>query len=89
MQQFTSLLALALGRTVADKTGLTARYDMDLSFTPERQLPTGVEIPGTPADPNGPSIYTAVREQLRLKLEQQKNQEEVLVIEHIERPSEN
>lgn len=90
MQQFTSLLALALGRTVADKTGLTARYDIDLSFAPEqRQFPPGVEIPGTPADPNGPSIYTAVREQLGLKLEQVKDQEEVLVVDHIERPSEN
>src|SRR5215467_5229066 len=89
MQQFTSLLALSLGRTIIDKTGLTARYDIDLSFAPERQLPPGVEIPGTPADSNGPSIYTAVREQLGLKLEQQKDQEEVLVIDHIERPSEN
>jgi len=89
MQQFTALLGLALGRTVADKTGLTGRYDIDLSFAPERQLPTGVEIPGTPADPNGASIYTAVREQLGLKLDQQKDQEEVLVIDHIERPSEN
>jgi uncharacterized protein (TIGR03435 family) len=89
MQQFTSLLALALGRTVVDKTGLTARYDIDLNYAPERQLPPGVEVPGTPADPNGPSIYTAVREQLGLKLEQQKDQEEVLIIDHIERPNEN
>jgi len=89
MQQFTSLLALALGRTVVDKTGLTARYDIDLNYAPERQLPPGVEVPGTPADPNGPSIYTAVREQLGLKLEQQKDQEEVLIIDHIERPTEN
>jgi uncharacterized protein (TIGR03435 family) len=89
MQQFTSLLALVLGRTVVDKTGLTARYDIDLSFAPERQLPPGIETPGTPADPNGPSVYTAVREQLGLKLEQQRDREEVLVIDHIERPSEN
>jgi uncharacterized protein (TIGR03435 family) len=89
MQQFTSLLALVLGRTLVDKTGLTGRYDIDLNYAPERQIPAGLETPGTPADPNGPSIYTAVREQLGLKLEQQKDQEEVLVIDHIERPSEN
>jgi uncharacterized protein (TIGR03435 family) len=53
MQQFTSLLAAVLGRTVVDKTGLTARYDIDLSFAPQRQLRPGVEIPGPPADPNG------------------------------------
>jgi uncharacterized protein (TIGR03435 family) len=87
--QFTNLLGLLLGRTVIDKTGLTGRYDIDLSFAPERQLAAGVDIPGPAADPNGPSIYTAVREQLGLKLEQQKDQEEVLAIDHIERPGEN
>ena len=90
MQQFTSLLALMLGGTVVDKTGLPGRYDIDLTFTPERQLPEGVNLPGPAADPNGPSIYTAIREQLGLKLESQKIQEEVLVIGHVERqPIEN
>jgi uncharacterized protein (TIGR03435 family) len=89
MQQFASLLALMLQSTVVDKTGLTGRYDIDLTFTPERALPDGV-LPGPPPDPNGPSLYTAVREQLGLKLESQKEQEEILVIDHIERqPSEN
>ena len=60
-----------------------------INDAPERQLPPGVEIPGTPADSNGPSINTVVREQLRLKLEQQRDQEEVLVIDHIDRPPEN
>jgi uncharacterized protein (TIGR03435 family) len=88
--QFTSLLALALGSTVVDKTGLTGSYDIDLTYTPERPLPEGVNLPGPPPDPNGPSIYTALREQLGLKLESQKVQEEVLVIDHVERePSEN
>jgi uncharacterized protein (TIGR03435 family) len=87
--QFTNLLALMLSSTVVDKTGLTGRYDLDLTFTPERTLPEGV-LPGPPADPNGPSIYTAVREQLGLKLESQRDQEEVLVIDHVERqPTEN
>jgi uncharacterized protein (TIGR03435 family) len=87
--QFTNLLALMLSSTVVDKTGLTGRYDLDLTFTPERTLPEGV-LPGPPADPNGPSIYTALREQLGLKLESQKDQEEVLVIDRVERqPSEN
>jgi uncharacterized protein (TIGR03435 family) len=90
MQQFTALLGTMLMRTVVDKTGLTGRYDIDLIFTPEQAIPAGVNIPGPAADPNGPSIYTAVREQLGLKLESQKDQEEVLVIDHVERqPSEN
>jgi uncharacterized protein (TIGR03435 family) len=89
MQQLASLLALMLSSTVVDKTSLAGRYDIDLTFTPERQLPEGV-LPGPPADPNGPTIYTALREQLGLKLDAQKVQEEVLVIEHLERqPGEN
>jgi len=56
---------------------------------PERQFPTGPENSTPTSDVNAPSIYTAVREQLGLKLEQQRDQEEVLVIDHIERPSEN
>jgi uncharacterized protein (TIGR03435 family) len=79
-----------LGRTVVDKTGLTGRYDIDLTYTPEQPIPAGVNFPGPAPDPNGPSIYAAVREQLALKLESQKDQEEVLVIDRVERqPSEN
>ena len=90
IQQFTSLLALALASTIVDKTGLTGEYDIDLTYTPERTLPEGVNLPGPSPDPNGPSIYTALREQLGLKLESQRDQEEVLVIDHVERqPSEN
>ena len=90
IQQLTALLGTMLSRTVIDKTGLTGAYDIDITYTPEQPLPAGVNIPGPAADPNGPSIYTALREQLGLKLESQKDQEEVLVIDHVERqPSEN
>lgn len=90
LQQFTALLGAMLSRTVVDKTSLTGRYDIDLTYTPEQVMAAGANIPGPPADPNGPSIYTAVREQLGLKLESQRDQEEVLVIDHVERqPSEN
>jgi uncharacterized protein (TIGR03435 family) len=93
IQQLTSMLAAMLGQTVADKTGLTGRYDIDLTFTPERQIPAGLAVADLAASPavdlDGPSIYTALREQLGLKLESQRDEEEVLVIEHVERPSEN
>jgi uncharacterized protein (TIGR03435 family) len=90
IQQFTSILALMLGRTVIDKTELTGSYDIDLTYTPDQPIPAGINIPGPAADPNGPTIYTAIREQLGLKLESQRDQEEVLVIDHVERqPSEN
>jgi len=90
MQQFTSLLAIILGRTVAEKSGLAGRYDFELTFSPERPLPNaGGDAPEPAVNLNAPSIYTAVREQLGLKLETQKDMEEVLVVSHVERPSEN
>lgn len=89
MQTFTSAIGVLLGRTVIDKTGLTGTYDIDFTFTPEQQIVGRSDAPTPVADSSGPSIYTALREQLGLRLESQKDQEEILVIDHIERPSEN
>lgn len=88
IQQFTSLLALILDRTVADKTGLAGSYNIDLTFAPEQPIPAGANIPI--GDASRPSIYTALREQLGLKLESQRDQEEVLIIDSVQRqPTEN
>jgi uncharacterized protein (TIGR03435 family) len=60
-----------LNRTVVDRTGLTGAYDFDLTFTPD-QMPQGRgdPPPGAPPlpaiDPNGPSLFTALQEQLGL-----------------------
>jgi uncharacterized protein (TIGR03435 family) len=90
MQQFTALLGTLLSRTVIDKTGLAGRYDIDLTFTPEQSTLAAANGPGPAAGPDGPTIYTAVREQLGLKLDSERDQEDVLVIDHVERqPSEN
>jgi uncharacterized protein (TIGR03435 family) len=89
VEQFSAIVALIVQRTVSDKTGLTGRYDLDLTFSPERALPVaGGDTPPV-VNPNAPSIYTAVREQLGLRLENQKDFEEVLVVSHLERPTEN
>ena len=80
-----------LGRLVIDKTGLTGKYYVDLSWTPDPgQAGAGPfgELPQAP-DPNGPSIFTALQEQLGLRLESQKASVETLVIDRVERPSEN
>ncbi|HEY3043698.1 MAG TPA: TIGR03435 family protein [Vicinamibacterales bacterium] len=75
------------GRMVVDKTGLAGTFDLDLTWTPD-QIPQGPLPPGAPAiDPNGPSIFTAVQEQLGLKLDSQKGPVEVLVIDHAEQPT--
>jgi len=80
-------LALVLSqpaeRSVVDKTGLTGKYDVKLEMM--QQGPPAAD--GTP-DP-GPSIFTVVQEQLGLKLEPAKDEVETLVIDHVERPSEN
>ena len=80
------------GRVILDKTGLTGSYDFTLKWTPSQQMfapgAVGPEAP-PPPDPSAPSIFTAVQEQLGLKLESQKGPVDVLVIDHIEQPSSN
>jgi uncharacterized protein (TIGR03435 family) len=95
MTQLANQLATRVNRVVVDQTGLTGGFDLDLTWTPD-QLPQGLPPtppPGAPPlpaiDPNGPSIFTAVQEQLGLKLESTKGPAEVLVIDSIERPTED
>lgn len=79
-----------LDRIVVDKTGLTGRYDFTLKWTPDESqgaMFKGAESP--PADVSGPSIFTAIEEQLGLRLESRKGPVEILVVDHAERPSEN
>jgi uncharacterized protein (TIGR03435 family) len=78
-------------RTVVDRTGLTGGFDADLSWTPDPTSPLlGTAPPdAAPFDPNGPSIFTAVQEQLGLKLEPAKAPLPALVIDRIEAPTAN
>jgi uncharacterized protein (TIGR03435 family) len=83
-------LSFLLARTVVDKTGLTGPYDVDLKFAPDQVIagiPGPADVP--PAGDAGPTIVTAMQDQLGLKLEPTKAPVEILVIDHIERPSEN
>lgn len=81
------------GRSVLDKTGLSGKYDITLQWTPEDQstppLADGAHASAPPPDASGPSIYTAIQEQLGLKLESTKGPAAFLVIDHVERPSPN
>jgi len=78
------------GRPVLNQTGLMGHYDFTLQWTPDesfRRAEAGKE-PAAQSDPS-PSLFTALQEQLGLKLEPAKEAVQVLVIDHIERPSEN
>jgi uncharacterized protein (TIGR03435 family) len=93
MAELAEALAVPLGRIVIDQTGITGRFRIQLTFTPDATVPFP-DAPGGPTDAAatadlGPSIFTAIQEQLELKLESSKGPVEVLVIDHVERPSEN
>ena len=105
MQVLAHILSQQLGRSVTDKTGLTGNYDYTLQWTPDDAPPPmgsgggpggpgGGPAGGPPhndsgSDAVGPSLFTAVQEQLGLKLESGKGTVDVIVIDHIDPPSEN
>jgi uncharacterized protein (TIGR03435 family) len=93
MQNFTNLMQSAvLDRPVVDKTALEGRWDFTLKWTPDESQFTGtgwkVPPPSDAADAP-PPLFTAIQEQLDLKLEAQKAQVPVLVIDHVDHPSAN
>jgi uncharacterized protein (TIGR03435 family) len=88
--QLVQMLSGSTGRPVVDKTGLTSLYDFSLRFAPEpASFPGGQPPPGVlpPPDPDAPNLYTAVQEQLGLKLESARGPVEVVVIDRIEKPT--
>jgi uncharacterized protein (TIGR03435 family) len=87
---FCALMQQAvLDRPIVDKTGITGRYDFTLTWTPdETQFSTlGIRVPPPPADGSGPGLFTAVQEQLGLKLEPSRGPVDVVVIDHVEVPT--
>jgi uncharacterized protein (TIGR03435 family) len=89
ISQITTMLSGQTGRMVVDRTGLTGNWEFELHFAAEQRgaPPPGADPPA--ADPNAPSLFTALQEQLGLKLESTKGPVEVVVIDSIERPTED
>jgi bla regulator protein BlaR1 len=95
MAKFTGFLGKMIGREVIDRTGFTGKFDLHLEFAQDDAV-AGLPHPPRASDsdqPEGPlarpSIMIALQEQLGLKLESTKGPVEVLVIDHVERPTEN
>jgi len=75
------------GRSIIDRTGLTGGFDLELTWTPD--LPSGNAADGPPPANDGPSLFTAMQEQLGLKLDAQRGPVDVLVIDSAVRPVED
>jgi uncharacterized protein (TIGR03435 family) len=98
MDEFAGrMLSGLLDRPVIDKTGLSGRFDVHLEFAREQRIAgparlNGVDTPlaaATPAEPPGPSIFTALQNQLGLNLSPARNPMDVIVVDRAERPSGN
>jgi len=92
MTQLATSLAPFVSRFTADKTGLTGDFDVELTWTlePVSADVAGDRLPAAAPDTSGPpSIFTALQEQLGLKLVSERGPVDVLVVDHLEEPSEN
>jgi uncharacterized protein (TIGR03435 family) len=92
MSALADRLAGRLGRPVVDDTGVKGSFDINLEWTPDQSQPRGPKESAEPLpvdDGAGPTIFTALQEQLGLKLEPRKGPVEILVIDRVEKPSEN
>jgi uncharacterized protein (TIGR03435 family) len=93
MGEFAGLLQSAvLDRPVVDQTGLTEKYDFVLKWTPDAGQLIGLGgPPPQPTDPGDapPDLFAAIQQQLGLKLSSTKASTDVIIIDHVEKPSEN
>ena len=91
LSNFAQMLGSMLNRPIYDRTNLTGNFDIQLDYTPDQmpQIPAGVTLPPgvTLPSPDGPSLNTALREQLGLKLESSRGRVQVLAIDHVEHPT--
>lgn len=90
MSNVASMLGNMLGRPIYDRTNLTGSFDIQLEYTPDQmpQLPPGATLPPglTMPSPDGPSLSTALQEQLGLKLENTRGPVDVIVIDSVSQP---
>ncbi len=89
ISNLADFLAQTVHKQVIDKTGLTGKYDITLQWTPD-DMPAGAAAhAATGIDNNAPSIYTALQEQLGLKLDSVRGPVDTIMVDHVEMASEN
>ena len=94
MEEFAGVMQAHLDRPVVDQTGLQGRFDFQLQWTPDETQSDSLRGPGPAPKPpelveTQPDLFTAIQQQLGLKLESTRVQTDVLVIDKVEKPSEN
>jgi uncharacterized protein (TIGR03435 family) len=91
LSMFANVLSTYVEKPVIDRTGLGGSFDIELTFDPSSaaQAPPGAPPGPSPTDDTKPSIFTALQEQLGLKLESTRGTVDVLVIDSAERPTPN
>jgi uncharacterized protein (TIGR03435 family) len=89
LSSLVSNLTNAVGRTVVDKTGLTGKYNFELKWNPEQGVQANADNGQADPENSAPSLFTALQEQLGLKLQSSKGPVETLVVDHVEMPSAN
>ncbi len=89
MQKLADLLARITGRQVLDETSLKGAFNFILEWTPDETQKNVPPNDGALAGASGPSIFSALQDQLGLKLEGRKGPVEILVVDHIEKAAAN
>jgi uncharacterized protein (TIGR03435 family) len=87
MARLVTTLSLFVNRQIVDRTDLAGEFDLDLRWLPDQAPPADVRL--APADATAPSLFTALQEQLGLKLEPSRGPVEVLVIDGVQKPAED
>ncbi len=85
MRAFANALSRMVGRPVVNKTGLDGEFDLDLEYLPDFDVVAATPPPG----PARPSLFTALQEQLGLKLEPGRGDVAVLMVDRLEHPTPN
>ena len=91
MPELVRMLSLMLGRTVVDRTGLTGMFDVQMDFLPDDATPSLPPPPPDAASSDAMSapIFSAIQQQLGLRLDAARGPVDVIVIDDVERPSAN